>query len=569
MNTAPVITGQPAGATQCTGTSVTFTVTATGTGLTYQWRKNSVNIAGATNASLTLNNITAADAANYDVVITGTCGNATSNTAALVVNTAPAITTQPVSLALCAGTNATFTVAATGTGLTYQWQKNTVNIAGATNASYTINNISAADAASYRVVITGTCGNLTSGAATLTVNTAPVITGQPASLIQCTGTNATFTVTATGTGLTYQWRKNSVNIAGATNASLTLNNITAADAASYDVVITGTCGNATSNTATLVVNTAPAITTQPVSLVQCAGTNATFTVVATGTGLTYQWQKNTVNIAGATNASYTINNITAADAASYRVVITGTCGNLTSGAATLTVNTPPAITGQPASLILCSGSNATFTVTATGTGLTYQWRKNGVNIAGATNAGLTLNNITAADAANYDVVITGTCGNSTSNIASLTVNTAPAITAQPVSLTQCAGTNATFTVTATGTGLTYQWRKNAVNIPGATNASYTINNIAASDAASYTVVITGTCGNLTSAAATLTVNTPPVITGQPANLTLCTWHKRYFHRNGNRFRTCIPVAEEWHQYSRSHQCKLYDQQHCSNRCRKL
>ncbi len=179
-----------------------------------------------------------------------------------------------------------------------------------------------------------------------------------------------------------------MNIAGATNASLTLNNITAADAANYDVVITGTCGNATSNTAALVVNTAPAITTQPVSLVQCTGTNATFTVAATGTGLTYQWQKNTVNIAGATNASFTINNIAAADAGSYRVVITGTCGNLTSGAATLTVNTAPAITGQPASLILCTGANATFTVTATGTGLTYQWRKNGVNIAGATNASL-------------------------------------------------------------------------------------------------------------------------------------------------------------------------------------
>ncbi len=522
VNTAPVITGQPAGATQCTGTSVTFTVTATGTGLTYQWRKNGVNIAGATNAAYTLNNIIITNAGNYDVVVTGTCGTVTSNIATLTVNTAPAITTQPVSLTQCTGTNATFTVTATGTALTYQWQKGGVNIAGATNASYTINNIAPADAASYTVIITGTCGNITSNAATLTVNTAPVITGQPAGATQCTGTSVTFTVTATGTGLTYQWRKNSVNIAGATNASLTLTNITAGDAANYDVVITGTCGSATSNTATLVVNTAPAITTQPVSLVQCTGTNATFTVVATGTGLTYQWQKNTVNIAGATNASYTINNIAPADAASYRVVITGTCGNLTSGAATLTVNTAPVITGQPASLILCTGANATFTVTATGTGLTYQWRKNGVNIAGATNAGYTLSSITATDAANYDVVVTGTCGNITSNVASLTVNTAPAITAQPVSLTQCEGTNATFTVTATGTGLTYQWRKNAVNIPGATNAGYTINNITATDAASYTVVITGTCGNLTSAAATLTVNTSPAITGQPANLIQCT-----------------------------------------------
>jgi gliding motility-associated-like protein len=521
VNAAPVITGQPVPLTQCTGTNATFTVTATGAGLAYQWRKNGVNITGATNASYTLNNIIPTDAANYDVVITGTCGSVTSNTAALVVNTAPAITTQPANLTQCAGTNATFTVTATGAGLTYQWRKNAVNIAGATNASYTINNIAPVDAASYTVVITGTCGSVTSNAATLTVNTAPAITTQPVSITQCTGTNATFSVTATGTGLTYQWRKNGVNIAGATNAVYTRNNIAPVDAAGYDVVITGTCGSVTSAIATLTVNTAPAITGQPVSLIQCAGTNATFMVTATGAGLTYQWRKNAVNIAGATNASYTINNIAPADAASYTVVITGTCGTVTSNAATLTVNTAPAITAQPASLAQCSGTNATFTVTSTGTGLTYQWRKNAVNIAGATNASYTINNIAPADAAGYDVVITGTCGSVTSAIATLTVNTAPAITGQPGSLIQCAGTNATFTVTATGNGLTYQWRKNAVNIAGATNASYTIINIAPADAASYTVVITGTCGSVTSAIATLTVNTAPAITTQPASLAQC------------------------------------------------
>ncbi len=127
--------------------------------------------------------------------------------ATLIVNTAPAITAQPASVAQCAGSNVSFSVTATGTALTYQWQKGGVNIAGATNATYAINNIAPADAGSYTVVITGTCGNITSNAATLTVNTAPAITGQPVAATQCTGTNVTFTVTATGTGLTYQWRK--------------------------------------------------------------------------------------------------------------------------------------------------------------------------------------------------------------------------------------------------------------------------------------------------------------------------------------------------------------------------
>ncbi len=521
VNTAPAITAQPVSLTQCTGTNATFSVTATGAGLTYQWRKGGVNIAGATSASYTINNINIGHAGSYDVVITGTCGAVTSTAATLTVNTAPAITTQPVNLIQCAGTNATFTVVATGTGLTYQWRKGGVNIAGATNASYTINNIAAGDAGSYDVVITGTCGAVTSTAATLTVNLPPAITTQPVNIIQCAGTNATFTVVATGAGLTYQWRKGGVNIAGATSASYTINNINIGHAGSYDVVITGTCGTVTSNAATLTVNTPPAITTQPVSLTQCAGTNATFSVTATGTGLTYQWRKGGVNIGGATGASYTINNIAAGDAGSYTVVITGTCGTVTSNAATLTVNTPPAITAQPVSLTQCAGTNATFSVTATGTGLTYQWRKGGVNIGGATSASYTINNIGAGDAGSYDVVITGTCGTVTSNAATLTVNTAPAITAQPVSLIQCAGTNATFSVTATGTGLTYQWRKGGVNIGGATGASYTINNIAAGDAGSYTVVITGTCGTVTSNAATLTVNTPPAITTQPVSLTLC------------------------------------------------
>jgi gliding motility-associated-like protein len=527
INPVTAITAQPLPLTQCAGTNATFTVTAAGTALTYQWRKNGSNIAGATAASYTINNIASGDAGNYSVVVSGSCGpNVTSNNAALVVNPITVITAQPLPVTQCAGTNATFSVTATGTSLTYQWRKNGTNITGATASTYTINNIAAADAASYSVVVSGSCGaNITSNAVALTVNPATAITTQPQALTRCVGTSATFTVAAVGTNLTYQWRKNGANIAGATGVSYTIAAVVAGDAGNYSVVVTGVCGGSvTSNAVALIVNPATAINAQPLPLTQCAGTNATFTVVAVGTNLTYQWRKNGTNITGATASTYTINNITAADAASYSVVVSGDCGgSVTSNAVALVVNPITAITVQPLPLSQCVGTNATFTVTAVGVNLTYQWRKNGANIIGANAATYTINNISASDAASYTVVVSGDCGAAvTSNAATLVVNPATAITTQPLPVTQCAGTTATFTVVATGTTLTYQWRKDGVNIPGATNNTYSIANIAAANAGSYSVVVSGSCGaNVTSNSVTLTVNPATAITVQPAPVTVC------------------------------------------------
>ncbi len=526
INAATAITTQPTAQTACTGGNVTFSVTATGTALTYQWRKGGTNITGATNATYTITGVTAADVANYDVVVTGTCGNSTSTAVALTVNGAPVITTQPVAQTACAGSNVTFTVVASGTGLTYQWRKGGVNISGATSSSLTLNGVSATDVASYDVVITSSCTTTaTSAAASLTLNTATSITTQPIAQAVCTGSAASFTVAATGTGtLTYQWRKNTINISGATSATYSIASAAAADAGSYDVIVTGTCGSVTSGAVTLTLNAATVITTQPVAQTACAGTNVSFTVAATGNGtLTYQWRKGAVNISGATSATYTITGATAADAASYDVIVTGGCGSITSTAVSLTINAATVITTQPVAQAVCAGSAANFTVTATGTGtLTYQWRKGGTNITGATNSSYSIASVAAADAANYDVVVTGTCGSVTSTAVALTLNTATSITTQPAVVAACLGANATFTVVGAGSGtLTYQWRKGGTNITGATNASYTITGVTATDAANYDVVVTGGCGNVTSTAVALTINAVTAITTQPVAVSTC------------------------------------------------
>jgi hypothetical protein len=516
------INTQPSSQSVCLGGNVTFSVSATGAGLTYQWRKGGNNISGATSSSYTIIGAVAGDAGNYDVVVTSSCGNTTSDIATLTINAATQISANPTNQTVCAGGTATFSVIATGTGtLTYQWRKAGNNISGATSSTYTMNSTNAGDAGNYDVVVTGTCGSVTSTIASLTVNAVTVINTQPANQSSCIGGSVTFNVSAGGANLAYQWQKGGVNIGGATSSSYTINPVGAGDAATYAVVVTGTCGTLTSSGATLTITAGTVINTQPTNQSSCLGGSVTFSVSASGSGtVTYQWQKGGVNIGGATSSNYTINPVTAGDAANYSVNVASLCGNTTSNTVTLSINPSTVITIQPSSQTVCSGTNATFTVTATGNNLTYQWRKGGVNIGGATSASYTITGVTAGDVANYDVVVTGTCGIVTSSSVSLALGNI-VISVHPATQTVCAGTNVTFSVSTTGSGITYQWRKGGVNIGGATSSSYTINGVVVGDSGTYDVVVNGTCGAVTSNAAILTVNTAPAITSQPSGQALC------------------------------------------------
>jgi hypothetical protein len=423
-------------------------VVAAGTApLSYQWQKNGANIAGATSASYATPVTTTADSGvSFDVVVSNTAGTVTSAAATLTVNpapVAPTITAQPANQTVAAGQTATFTVVAAGTApLSYQWQKNGVNIAGATAPSYTTPATTISDSGStFRVIVSNTAGTVTSSAATLTVNPAPVaptITTQPGNQTVTAGQTATFTVVAAGTApLGYQWQKNGANIAGATSTSYTTPVTTTGDSgASFAVVVSNTAGTVTSAAATLTVNpapVAPTITTQPGNQTVTAGQTATFTVVAAGTApLSYQWQKNGVNIAGATSTSYTTPVTTTGDSgASFAVVVSNTAGTVTSAAATLTVNpaaVAPTITTQPGNQTVTAGQTATFTVVAAGTApLSYQWQKNGANIAGAAAASYTTPATTTSDSGStFRVIVNNIAGTVTSAAATLTVNPAPA-----------------------------------------------------------------------------------------------------------------------------------------------
>jgi len=167
----------------------------------------------------------------------------------------------------------------------------------------------------------------------------------------------------------------------------------------------------------------PVITTDPQSRTNVLGTDATFTVVATGTApLAYQWRFTTADLAGKTNDTLIVTNVQSANAGDYTVVVTNMDGAVTSVVATLTVLIPPKITKQPTNQTASLFADATFRVTASGdTPLSYQWRFNDGDLSGRTNTSLTVTNVQRTNAGNYSVLVTNLSGSVTSQVATLTI----------------------------------------------------------------------------------------------------------------------------------------------------
>jgi len=328
---------------------------------------------------------------------------------------------------------------------------------------------------------------------------------------QTVAAGATVHLAARATGMqpvSYQWQRNGTNVFGASNAVLTITDAEYANGGSYALVASNALGVTTSRAALLTVISPPSITTQPQSLSVNEGSDATFTITAIGTlPLSYQWVFNGTNILGATAGSYTRFNAQLADAGTYAVVVTNALGSVTSSNALLALNVPPGITAQPESLTVVAGSNATFTVSATGTApLSHQWVFAGTNISGAKASSYTRLNAQPTDAGTYAVIVTNAAGSITSSNAVLTVNVPPVVTSQPQSATISEGENVMFSVTAAGTQpLGYQWRFGDTAIAGETDTSYALNNAQTSHAGSYSVVVSNVAGVATSSSALLTV----------------------------------------------------------------
>jgi hypothetical protein len=377
-------------------------------------------------------NISASQAAgtNYKVKISDASNqtmNSVSNASFSIVGQT-SISAHPQPLTVCTGQPAVFNVTASGPGLSYSWKLNNVAIPNTNSSTYTINSVATGNAGGYTCAVTGSCNTVTSNAALLTVEESPTITAQPANVKVCSGTSASFTVTATGTNIVYSWRKNGVPIQGANTPTFSIGSTTADDAGNYDCEITGKCQpNKTTNLVTLTVDLAPAISVQPKPTSACEGSNAFIYISATGTGISYSWLKDGTAIPNSNNDTLFLKTLKKTDQGFYSVNVNGTCiPEVNSQAATLTINLLPEIATQPLDQTVTEGSNVTFVLKANGSGLKYKWKKDGQVIAGKDSANLVLAKVKKTDAGNYICEVTNDCGTIASHDAKLTVNSAGA-----------------------------------------------------------------------------------------------------------------------------------------------
>jgi outer membrane protein assembly factor BamB len=264
------------------------------------------------------------------------------------------------------------------------------------------------------------------------------------------------------------------------------------------------------------------ITRQPENQVVVVGHAASFSAAASGAGpLRYQWQLNGTNLPNAGLTNLMLTNVTSHHSGEYTLVVSNDVETVTTAPANLTVIVPPEIVQAPEAQTAVSGTPVTFRVTANSLGpLTYRWMFNGTNLPGALSPNLLVPAALDTSAGNYSVVVANAAGSITSAVANLIVVLPPKITQQPVPHVGAVGANASFSVTATSSvPVTYQWRFNGTNLPGATATNLVVNNIQPASAGNYSVLVANQAGTATSVAAPLTVDLPPYVTTQPRNQT--------------------------------------------------
>ena len=559
------ITQQPQSVETSAGESVTFTIAAKGTGLTYQWyykkadESEWVKWNGHTAASVSTTANESWNGMQVKCTVSDSSGGKADSEAAVVkiVNQNGTvqqleITQHPQSVTAHVGDTVKFSVRAVGSGLSYQWYfrkegANWTKWEGKTSPDISADANESWSGMQVRCMVADSSGYMeNSDAATVTMDISLQITQQPQSVTAGVGETVEFAVKASGAGLSYQWYYKKVGASwtkwpGHTTASTSAVSNDSWNGMQVRCQVTDERGNTeNSETATITVMIPLAVTQQPQSVTSYIGDTVKFAVKASGSGLSYQWfyrksgASSWTKWPGHTTATTSAISNDSWNGMQVRCAVTDSNGStIHSEAATVTLCYPLEITQQPQSVTANVGDTVKFAVKASGSGLSYQWfyRKSGASSwtkwPGHTTATTSATSNESWNGMQVRCTVTDSMGSKAqSNPATVTLNLPLAITQQPQSVTANAGDTVRFAVNANGVGLSYQWyyKKSGASAwskwAGHTTAATSATANESWNGMQVRCTVTDESGsNVTSEVATVTVNVSFAITQHPQPVT--------------------------------------------------
>ena len=464
-----------------------------------------------------------------------------------------AIGSAPEDEIVCPGNLIELYSTGSGSHATKQWETKRPGedwgaLTGENTEYYTFTASLSDDGSQFRYRVSNECASTASRAAEISIHNVPELTGNITNASKCEGTTATYSVSASGSEISYQWRRSVDNgenwsdIINEGNYIASLNNLSISglepsmDQDIFKCVVSGICGFTTpSDSGRLTIFQKPYLIRHPERLTKCLGEKVVLHARGGGTEpITYEWRKAGVSVSNqSTDTSFIIPQAAALHAGSYLVRLTNQCTSVPvpSDEASLMVKLPPSITNQPGNQGFCEGTvqNTKYTVDVQGDELEYSWQLS--RDAGTTwanindtaaytgSASFTLNIQDAGSDHSgllYRCQISGICGDQvSSDPAILSVKTGPQIINPPANKSACLKDEVTFHVNASGSKpLLYQWKANNQSVTDwISDSDYKISSVNFSDAKDYNVLVKNECNlvGLASDAAELTINAVPII----------------------------------------------------------
>ena len=531
INAIPGQTITPAASAACAGSTGNTADVTTTSGATYSWSITGGTITAGGSSSHVTYTAGTGSAVTLSCVVTSSagCASAGGQNTSVTVNAIPGQTITPAASAVCAGSTGNTASVTTTSGATYAWSITGGTITAGGSSSQVTYTAGAGSAVTLSCVVTSSAGCASAGGqnTSVTVNAIPGQTITPAVSAVCAGSTGNTADVTTTSGATYSWSITGGTITAGGSSSHVTYTAGTGSAVTLSCVVTSSagCASAGGQGTSVTINAIPGQTITPAVSAVCAGSTGNTADVTTTSGATYSWSITGGTITAGGSSSHVTYTAGAGSAVTLSCVVTSSAGCASAGgqSASVTVNPLPAVTTDTTNQTACAGSPVTWSVVASGTGLAYQWQRDGTNLVegvdnftGTTTGTLTNSAVAAQDgldaAHGYACVISiGTCS-VTSTLASLTVNAIPDQTITPAASSVCAGsTGNTADVTVTD-GATYLWSITGGTITEGGTSSTVTYTAGTGSAVTLSCVVASSagCASLGGQNASVTVNALPV-----------------------------------------------------------